>query len=83
MSPYEEVAVKRLVNMKYLTIGECGGDGGGGDGGGGDGGGGGGGGDGGDGGGGGGGGTHFLNADKLYITSQTKCLVYISSHDKN
>ena len=56
---------------------ECGGDGGGGDGGGG------GGGDGGDGGGGGGGGTHFLNADKLYITSQTKCLVYISSHDKN
>ena len=71
MSPYEEVAVKRLVNMKYLTIGEGGGDG--------DGGGGGGGGD----GGGGGGGTHFLNADKLYITSQTKCLVYISSHDRN
>ena len=56
MSPYEEVAVKRLANR---TIGECGGndsDGG---------------------------GTHFLNADKLYITSQTKCLVYISSHDRN
>ena len=56
MSPYEEVAVKRLANG---TIGECGGndsDGG---------------------------GTHFLNADKLYITSQTKCLVYISSHDRN
>ena len=70
MSPYEEVAVKRLVNMKYLTIGECGGDGDGGGGGGGD-------------GGGGGGGTHFLNADKLYITSQTKCLVYINSHDRN
>ena len=70
MSPYEGVAVKRLVNMKYLTIGECGGDGDGGGGGGGD-------------GGGGGGGTHFLNADKLYITSQTKCLVYISSHDRN
>ena len=53
MSPYEEVAVKRLVNMKYLTIGECGGDGDGG-------------------GGGGGGGTHFLNADKLYITFPDK-----------